>query len=461
MNGIINVDIADDKMKAYVKFIEPNADEMSNDIEINFENVIEILKRNRVTYGLREDNIKEAIEDELFDEYFLAAEGTDPVDGINASIEYKKNLESSMKPKLDYKGNVDYLNVDNYISVKAGEVLAVYIPAVRAVTGFNVFGKSVRATEGKSFKIPNGKNTEILEDGVTVVSKIDGLLQMLGGKISVLPVLSINSDVDTSTGNVDFVGSVKVYGNVFAGMKIKAKGSVEINGTVEGATIDAEGDIIINGGIKGMEKAIISSKGNIVTRYIENAFVKAKGNITTNSIVQSKTESGGKINVTGTNGSIIGGTARAAKSIVCKKLGSHNYIQTTAEVGFSAEINEDMKSLESQIQAIKTELAKINTLMDMGLKATTNAQVRALEDIKKRKPRLQNDLMNLEEKYDRQMDAIKSNKHAAITVIEFAYPGVHIKINDKKMQVISDYRQTTFFMHHGDISVKKCEFLDD
>lgn len=471
MKGLIDVEVSEDRMKAYIIFREIKEDESEIDNllekiekpqnEITFDNIVEVLRKNRVVYGLKKNNIKTAIEEEMYDTRYLAAQGTKSFNGKDARIEYKLNIESSMKPKLDEKGNVDYLNVDNYISVKQGDVLAVYFPPVKSVSGFNVFGKTIRGAEGRNVKIPLGKNTEVLSDGRTLISKIDGLLQIIGGKISVLPVLIINSDVDTMTGNIDFVGSVKIHGNICSGMRVKAKGSVEVNGTVEAAVVMSEGDIIINGGIKGMGKSTVTSGGNFVSSYIENAVVRSVGNITTNSIIQSQVESEGRINVTGTNGSIIGGTTKSVKGITCKTLGSRSYIRTTVSVGVTSVQQDGMGEIEMKIQSIRSELAKINAVLDSGLKAVTAVQSKALSSIVQRKPQLEEELLNLETEYIKKQDLIKANTKASVTVIEFAHPDAVVCINKEKLILDSQYRSTTFFMKDGEISIKKCEVLED
>ena len=48
------------------------------------------------------------------------------------------------------------------------------------------------------------------------------------------PVYVVPGDVDFSTGNIDFIGSVKVMGSVRNGFSVKAEGNVEIMGRLEG-----------------------------------------------------------------------------------------------------------------------------------------------------------------------------------------------------------------------------------
>jgi len=461
MYGDVLVEISEDNMQAYVIFkrVEED-DETEIAYEIDYDAVVEILRRNKVVFGLKKEMIKDAIAEETYDKQYLVAEGVPPKDGRDASVEYKKNIEASMKPKLDEFGNVDYLNVDNYISVKAGDVLAVYTSMIKSMAGINVMGKNVKGRDVRNMPAPLGKNTAFLEDKSTIVAKIDGQLQIIAGKIVVTSVLVINNDVDTLNGNVNFIGAVKIRGNVCAGMKVKAQGSIEINGTVESAVVEAGGDIIINGGVKGMGKAIISSGGNIVTRYIETAYVKAKGDITTNSIIQSNVESDGKVSVTGSNGSIIGGKVSAANKIICKKLGSKNFSPTTVEAGLSATIQKQFDDLSERIEGLRKEIDKLNMILDMSRKSSGQKQQQAVAQINAVKPVKQAALAELEGQYEKFKEKMNINKRATISVIDIAYPEVTLFINREKFLLNSEYRGTTFNLHNGQFNIRPCENID-
>ena len=65
---------------------------------------------------------------------------------------------------------------------------------------------------------------------------IDGLFTLTGGEtINVFPIYEVNGDVDYHTGNIDFVGTVVIRGNVLTGFRIRAAGDIRIVGGVEGA----------------------------------------------------------------------------------------------------------------------------------------------------------------------------------------------------------------------------------
>ncbi|MCH5185468.1 MAG: DUF342 domain-containing protein [Oscillospiraceae bacterium] len=461
MTGTVEVIVTDDKMNAGIIFYECDEDDEEKEKKIiDFDTVMNVLKKNKIVFGINEDVIKKAIEDNSYYEYLAVAKGKQPVDGIDAEIEYKVNLETSMKPKLNENGNVDYRNVDNFISVKQGEVLAVYIPLVKAINGSDVFGHTLRGKEARNKRIPAGTNTEILSDKVTLVSKIDGLVQLINDKIFVFPLLTIEGDVDTSVGNVDFIGAVRVYGNVCSGMRIKAVGSVSVGGMVEAAEIYAGGDVIINGGIKGMEKAVISSGGSLVSKYIESAVVRAKADITTNAVIQANIQTDGKIIVIGTNGSIIGGLVKSMQAIICKKLGSRSYIPTTAEICVPPVTKDDMAELKESIAANKSLLSQLNKTLYSGIRTSTDSQKKAYKEMKQKALDVEYEISVLEEKYERCKNALKSNLNASISIVEYVYPDVTVIINGTEQKLVDRSREITFFAKNGNMYTKKCEVLD-
>lgn len=81
-----------------------------------------------------------------------------------------------------------------------------------------------------------------------------GHASLVGGKVFVSDVYEVPADVDNSTGNIEYSGSVTVRGNVKGGFRISAKGDIVVEGIVEDAELYAGGQIIVKRGIHGMEK---------------------------------------------------------------------------------------------------------------------------------------------------------------------------------------------------------------
>src|SRR5690606_15317621 len=124
----------------------------------------------------------------------------------------------------------------------------------------------------------------------------------------------VPGDVDFSTGNIDFIGSVKVMGSVRNGFSVKAAGNVEIMGRLEGGFINTGGNIVVKEGIVGQGKGNIKAGGSVYARFLENAQVEARKDVLVgDSIMHSTVRAGGKIVVNGKKGKIVGGLCFAGR----------------------------------------------------------------------------------------------------------------------------------------------------
>lgn len=448
MDELIHISVSKDKMEAYIRFSAPDEDGEA----IPIERVLSQISNAKIVYGVNEDYIKMMFQHREYEREYKIAEGKEPIDGVDGSIEFKYDFEKVTKPKIDEHGNVDYLNVDRFISVKKDEVLAVYTPPTQGISGVNVFGAVIKSKVGKPARMPVGKNVMICEDKVTIVSKVDGLLEFIDGRMSVNPMLYINGDVDLSTGNIDFVGSVQIHGGVRSGMTVVAKGNVEVNGLVESATIIADGDIILNGGIKGMGKAELNAGGRVSARYIESAKIISKQTVTASSILQSDIESQDGVEVIGSRANIIGGNVKARNYVKCKSIGSSNYTPTTITVGVPPELKREMMSLEKEIQKLKADVAnldKVAAIADTGLSEQQLAIKRRLTEEKNEKYR---HLLTATTRHNEIASSIEMNTRSYVSVEDTAYVGTLISINNAVLNIKSDYKFTTFREVEGEIA---------
>ena len=63
--------------------------------------------------------------------------------------------------------------------------------------------------------------------------------------------------VNIKSGNVTFLGTVIVNGNVEDGYNVKASGNIEVNGAVGASRLESDGDIIVSQGIVGRDECDI------------------------------------------------------------------------------------------------------------------------------------------------------------------------------------------------------------
>ena len=202
------VRLSRDNMKAYLLLPRP---ELENH-DLNY--ILAVLKTVGISYGIKEDKVRQMVEQQIYDQEVLVAEGQMPEDGVDGFYEYKFDMNFSKKPKLKPDGSVDYWSIKMVEIVTEGQVIAEYHKSVQGKDGVDLRGKPILAKRGRDLVPLRGKGFERSEDGLVYTSMMDGKIEMSGGRIVILPVYEISGDADLSVGNIDFRGDVIIHGNV-------------------------------------------------------------------------------------------------------------------------------------------------------------------------------------------------------------------------------------------------------
>ncbi len=347
-DGRFDVIVTKDCSEAVLKLSPPFGGEA-----ITVDDIMAYLKRNNIVHGIKNDVINDVVTKGIFNENVVIAVGQKPVDGENGEIEYFFDTSTERpKPKINEEGEVDFKDLNIFQKCKAGDILARKKPATAGVAGKTIYGTEIIPRVGKDVPLPIGLNTKVdPNDPNTIIAAVDGQPKLLNKKVCVIAVIDIMGDVDFSTGNIDFTGSVNIRGNVISGFSVKAMGDIQIGACVEACTIECGGNLVIKQGVSGQEKALIICRGNITSKFIYNATVYAEGDIEVDeSIMYSKVSSSGKVILSGKKGYIMGGVTRASKSIVCNQSGTPTATPTVLEVGGSPTLRDEMEQLEQEIR---------------------------------------------------------------------------------------------------------------
>lgn len=455
------LEITRDGMEAYITLI--NEDFLNNrGLEVNIdkdEKIMAIVKeiKDIIKVGLMEDQLIGVLNNESYGEKVLIAEGIKAIDGKDGYVKYNFELDKKATPKVKNDGTVDYRELDIINNVKKGDVLAELIPAKDGKDGYRVTGEIIKYKPGKPPYIKYGKNIELLEDGKTLVSKIDGLVELKGNRLIVSELFEVKN-VNNETGNIYFNGAVLVRENALNGFQIKADGDVEVRGVVEGAYIENKGDVIIRQGIQGYNRPTIQTKGNITTKFVENAIINAGGNIMAEAIMHSQIACKGNINLIGKRGLIVGGICRAGKEIKAKTIGSSMATSTILEVGTDPYALERKEKLKQELEIAEDNLDKITkslnllenlkkanrldgekTQMYLRLLKTRNMLLEKLRDNKKEYEELDKIIANL--------------SRGIVKVSETIYPGVKIIIGNSNYFVRDEMKRCTFYREEGEIKI--------
>ena len=445
---------ADDNMSVTARFYAPS----STGEKMSPEEFLNDLKFRQVRFGIQEENIRRALAGEAYCTDIVVALGQEPKQGKDAFIEYFFNTDPKARPTMKEDGSVDFFNLNTISHCKAGDVLAKLTPAVNGEDGMNVLGTRIKPREVKNAVLRCGKNIDISDDRLVLTSRVSGHATLVEGQVFVSDVLAVEN-VDNSTGNIEYEGSVEVHGNVQSNFSVKAQGNIIVDGLVEGAYLEAGGDIIIARGMAGMSKGEIKAKGNIVAKFFENAKASAGGYITTESILHSNVMAGSEITVGGKRGFITGGNVVAANQIKVKTLGSSMGASTVVEVGADPLIKQELAQLQKNAAEIDKQLKSIEPIIvsyamkrRQGMQLSPE-QMQYLSTLAKAREQKQKELAEANGHLEELQQVLEQQKQAQVIVTGEVFPGTKIVIGDVSMVVQTSMKYCKFVKLRGDVKM--------
>lgn len=323
------------------------------------ETVSNALAKHRVSYGVDEPLLDALAKDpQRCFRLFVAARGEAPVPGEDGQA--VENFPRSMdhQPMEDENGRVDYANLGLINNVEQGAEICRILPPTTGTPGRTVQGREIRARDGKPAYVPKGKNTELSEDGQSLVASMSGHLEYSGRNFQVKPVMDIPGNVDFSVGNISFFGDVCIHGDVGSGFTVKATGNVTIDGVVEASAIEAGKNLVVVKGVQGDSQAVLRAQGSIYAKYLENCCVYAKQNVETEAIINCDVYCGGVVTACSGHGKIFGGKIWAGERVHAGIMGSRSGSRTDVILGGQPCEDFDYEQMTKEIQELEKELEK-------------------------------------------------------------------------------------------------------
>ncbi len=354
----LEVKISDDQSSASV-IVKPDADIA----KLSVDGLKQFLSEYKITHGIIEENVQNLVQNpaNYIGVPLKIAEGKAPKNGKDGYIEYVyEQQDLTETPQQDDQQKVDFRNIKNVDNIKKGEMLARRISPEEGEDGVSVTGNVIKAKRGKEAPWKLGKNVVLDEEKDAIFAAIDGQVSFTDkNKLNVFPVYEVNGDVDFGVGNIDFVGTVVIRGNILAGFKVKASGDLRVYGGIEGAEIDVGGTIEATAGIAAQQKGYIRAGMDIKTSYIQNAQVyAARDVIVSQSIMHSHVAAGRNVVCNKSKGLIVGGKIQAGENVVARLIGNMMNTPTSIEVGAKPELREEMNQVDRQLKEIEESQKK-------------------------------------------------------------------------------------------------------
>ena len=344
-------------------------------------------------------------------------------------------------------------------------MLARKIPAERGKAGRTVTGKIVSATHGKDIDPPLGPNTRLSDDGRSIIAVTNGLAKLQAGRVTVEPVYVVDGDVDIKEGNVNFLGTVIVRGNVADGFNVNAAGDIEVMGSVGRSMLDAEGDIIVHQGIAGKSEGSVKAGGSIWSKFIENVTVQS-GNmiIVSDGMINSTVYAEQRIVCRGRRASVVGGHIRTAREVDAKSLGSVAGMETVVEVGYDLRSREQLLVLEERNSKLTTELDALKldmqTIQNMrkAKRSISKEKIQHYASMKARRLEIEKDRKKVSKEMQKLHEYLSELKlRGRVSVSGTVYPGVKVCIKDAALPIRHEMQAVTYVLEAGQIKITKYE----
>lgn len=446
------VRVSPDKMTAVARFYPPS----NGGKQMDKAEILRDLNHQLITYGIDETAIEIFLAKREYCKDIIIARGKAPVQGKDASIEYYFNTNPKIRPTLLEDGSVDFFHLNTLNSCAKGDILARLYPAVIGTAGYAINGDVIKPRDVKKATLKFGHNITISEEKTLLTAEVDGHVKLVDDRVIVSDVYEVKN-VDNSTGNIEYEGSIKVSGNIMTNFTVKARGNIEIAGVVEGATVEAGGDIIIARGMNGMNRGRLIAGGNVISKFLENATVEAGGYVETESILHSNVMAKTEITVTGRKAFITGGRVCASNLITMKTLGSPMAADTLVEVGADPAIKMEIQKLQKEVaesnknlRQIQPVLAAANQKIQSGNKLPRE-QVKYILSLADTSQQLQELVNHNATRIAELTEILDASTNAAVVVTGEVYAGTKISIMDVSMTVRETIQHCRFIKDRGDV----------
>lgn len=439
----VGITVTQDRMKAFLSL----TDGTGSGKRITEETVYEALERHSVRHGIRHDVVKQAVRGAMDGETVTnvpAAEGTPGERPSEKTFELLVQPVSDAAVTIRADGSADYRNQDRIRAVSAETPLARILPQpTGARPGVDVSGAEIQPASGPQPEPEAGafvRREEQQDGSVLLIAEREGDLVITGNRIEVRMEYAVKGNVDLSTGNIRFPGSVTISGSVASGFMVIAGGTITVGEGVEASLLSADGNIVVRQGIKGSGKGVLRSKSAIGTGFAEQAALLSVGDVNINSgSLHCTIKTNGKVVVQKDRGTIVGGAVRARRGVETPNLGSPNGMRTEVSFGQDYLIADRIEKEEKEVDTVKRRI----TALDLGMRkeGLSAERVAALRKEKKR-------LLKVMEKRSLRLftlrERFEEHHEGGITVSGTVHPGVTLESHGRKLDIRSPRKAVSF-----------------
>lgn len=430
----------------------------------------EALRAEGIIVGILHDEIKAAFAAGHC-ERLAIARGNPAQEGVPTRFESLFDQEEEDSDEQDLE-RIKYADLCHLLLVKPGDRLMRRVPPVQGKSGMNIKGHPVLPQPTPDIPFRND-----LKGAARDQSDPNLLVATAGGQpVSVNNGVMVNSvievlDVDLSTGSIEFEGTLRVGGDIKAGMKVKVTGDVIVNGTVEAAEITAGGNVAVRAGIVGHvdtrpgsnalpdTTARIICEGSVQALFMEAAHIEAGKSIQINrSARQCELIAGEEIVIgkgSSKTGQIIGGRTQATLRIVTGVLGASSGVKTHVQVGFDPYLEKQIADKDLEFKRKCEEIDRVVKLLAYFKQNPKKGEGGVAEKVEATRRQLMANIDDLTAELKVLRDKVQLSEQARVEVGAEIYYGVEVRIAQQIWQAPDDMGGATIQMEGSKIAVHR------
>ncbi len=440
----LKVEFRANNMEAYVSV------EMKNGT-FKREVIIDFLEENNIREGISETAIDCLCKGEYTQKPILIAQGKIPLKGEDGRYEYFFRTDVQKKPKVLADGSADYKDIEWFEVVKEGQKIAYYHGAGEGTDGYDVFGNAIKARKGTEKRVLKGKGFRLEEDKKTYTALYNGMIRLEGEELSVVNHVELD-EINMTTGNIFFDGSIHIRGNVCSGMVVKATGDIVIDGNVEAATIETEGSVMLKKGMNSSGSGIVKAGKNVVSRFFDATQVTAEGSIEVDKCLNSRLSAKGMITA---NRTFAGGVASSESGFHLNNVGNHAGLKTVLKVQTNETARNDYYNILFNIKDVTRQLEVLNrTYSDLMEKHTAQerSEMELFQKVEKAVFIKQKQLDKMKELEVKLKRIIDKEKLVSVVITGTAYEGTVVEIGSGRW-LARNQHNITIKQQNSEISV--------
>lgn len=446
----VSVTVDDDGMEAEALVEAPRPGGAPLDMKM----ISTALSVRGVVRGIDKTALKSLFRQEYSGRKVVVARGETAVKGRSSHTECLFVTKRG-KPWLELSGGRINLKELNFIqNRKTGELLARHIPAVPPVDGYDVFGNVLEAEPVEpEILLKPGEGVVETENGLE--AEIDGNVRLVDGEVCVEPTINVKN-VDYSTGNIDFDGSVAVEGTVADGFKVRATGDIQVGKTIGRGHLEAERNLVLSAGLVGDGEGSCKVGGNLYTKFLEGAVAEVKGDlIVTEAVLHSDIEVDGNVILFEGRGEITGGIAAVGGSVSCKRIGNIYSGVTRIFAGCSPGKLNTYHKLGKELKALREEADDLDRQLDY-IKSKGGADPREIAGLEKGITVRMNRMKEGAQEIKQLRTDLEAASGTVIAAQDRIYPGVSLSfgleefpLGDKGLERVRLQRENGRTVIHG------------